>query len=326
MKMVICMLTEEQKEYIIKKLHEKGIGIKTQDYILEYCEVNAKLYANLIPIQDIIERLTNNLEEDIKYYRNINTSRYNCMEKNIKLALTVQGKEKKNTVFHEIDHMATSSKDNLKDANKGKSHSNLVSGLNMDMCLNQGKSISFKGLNEGITEYKVMKYIMYLRSNGIETKIYKFQSYYLPYINIVSQLVDILGEGTIIKDQFYGDIVDLVDKFDKQVQGKYNLFEIVNDMNESVWSKNLLHPFRTIKAKKNLTEKLKISKLIKKCTDLGIKLSKEEMNIKDLNDIISSNKKRTKESKKIGFIPKVVVKGIPIASKEAYKEIGTLER
>lgn len=322
------MLTEQQKEYIIEKLHEKGIGIKTQDYVLEYCEVNAKLYANVIPIKDIIDRIVNNLDEDIKYYKKLVTSRYNTNQKNIRLGLLERGKGKNDTIFHEIDHMATSSKDNLKQANGNKSYEYLVSGLDMNLSLNAGKLISFTTLNEGITEYKVMKYINYLKANKIDVKQYKLTSCYLPFINVVSQLVDILGEDTIIKDQFYGDIVDLVEKFKKQVQGKYNLFEIVDDMNNSTWRsiKNLSHPIRTIKAKKQLREKLTVSTLIKKCTDLGIELSKEEMNEKDLKDIIHSNYKRTKENKKIDFIPKVTVKGIPMQPKAAYKGNNILER
>lgn len=322
------MLTEQLKEYIIEKLHEKGIGIKTQDYVLEYCEVNAKLYANVIPIKDIIDRIVNNLDEDIKYYKKLVTSRYNTNQKNIRLGLLERGKGKNDTIFHEIDHMATSSKDNLKQANGNKSYEYLVSGLDMNLSLNAGKLISFTTLNEGITEYKVMKYINYLKANKIDVKQYKLTSCYLPFINVVSQLVDILGEDTIIKDQFYGDIVDLVEKFKKQVQGKYNLFEIVDDMNNSTWRsiKNLSHPIRTIKAKKQLREKLTVSTLIKKCTDLGIELSKEEMNEKDLKDIIHSNYKRTKENKKIDFIPKVTVKGIPMQPKAAYKGNNILER
>lgn len=322
------MLTEQQKEYIIKRLHEKGIGINTQDCVLEYCEVNAKLYANVIPIKDIVDRVVNNLDEDIKYYGKISYSRYNTKEKNIKLSLLEHGKSKNNTIFHELDHVATSSKDNLKQANGNKRQEILVCGIDMDLSLNGGKLISFTGLNEGITEYKVMKYVNYLKANRINVERYRLKSCYLPYINVISQLVDIVGEDTIIKDQFYGDIIDLFKKFEQQVQGKYNIFQIVDDMNNSTWMsiKNLFHPIRTIKAKKQLREKLTISKLIKKCTDLEIELSKEEMNEKDLKDIIHSNYKRTKENKRIDFIPKVKVKGIPMQPSEAYKGKNILER
>lgn len=325
---VVDMLTEEQKEYIIKELDKKGIGVQTQDYVLHYCEVNAKLYAHVIPIQDIIKRVVVNLDKDIKHYKKLTYSRYNTEDKDIKIALLTRGKIKKNTIFHELDHMATSSKDNLKQANNGKSYSHLECGLDMEMNLNNGEFTSFTGLNEGITEYKVMKYVLYENARKHDVKKYKSDSCYLPYINVVSQLVDMLGEDTIVRDQFYGDIVDLCEKLDEKVQGKYNLFEIVNDMNKSVFLKksNFFHPIRTIKAKKNLKQKLEISKKITQCTNLGITLSKEEMNVKDLNDILASNRKRTKEHQKIDFIPKVILKGSPLVPKEAYKGRKSLER
>lgn len=322
------MLTEQQKEYVIKKLHEKGIGIKTQDYVLEYCEVNAKLYANVIPIKDIIDRVVNNLDEDIKYYGKISYSRYMTTEKNIKLSLLGHGKVKKNTIFHELDHMATSSKDNLKQLNNNESHEELLSGIAAEVLLDNGEYLSLTQLNEGITEYKVMKYINYLKANKIDVKRYRLKSSYLPYINVVIQLVDILSEDTVIKDQFYGDILDLEKEFGMQVQGKYGIADILQNMNDSDWMsiKNLSHPIRTIKAKKQLKEKLTVSVLIKKCTDLGVELSEEEMNEKDLKDIIHSNYKRTKENKRIDFIPKVTVKGIPMQPKAAYKGNNILER
>ena len=115
-------------------------------------------------------------------------------------------------------------------------------------------SISLTGLNEGITEYKVMKYIMYENSNKIGVEQYRLISDYQNYIKVVSQLVDIVGEDTLIQDQFYGDIVDLCERFDEKVQGKYNLFEIVGDMNKATIldGTNFFHPIRTIKAKRNL--------------------------------------------------------------------------
>lgn len=188
--------------------------------------------------------------------------------------------------------------------------------------------ISFTELNEGITEYKVMKYILYQTAEKGVMKKYKLDSAYLPYINVVIQLIDILGEDTVIRDQFYGDIIDLDGRFEEKVQGKYNLFDIVDDMNKSVFLKksNFFHPIRTIKAKRNLKQKLEISKKIAQCTDLGIELSKEEMNVKDLNDILTSHRRRTKEHQKIDFIPKVVVKGIPLIPKEANKGTRSLER
>lgn len=322
------MLTEEQKEYIIKELDKKGIGVQTQDYVLHYCEVNAKLYAHVIPIQDIIERVVANLDKDIKHYKKITYSRYNTGDKDIKIALLTHGKSKKNTIFHELDHMATSSKDNLKQANNGESYSHLECGLDMEMKLNNGEATDFKGLNEGITEYKVMKYIMYENSNKIGVEQYKFINDYQNYIRVVSQLVDIVGEDTLIRDQFYGDIIDLCEKFDEKVQEKYNLFEIVGDMNKSTIlnGTNFLHPIRTIKAKRNLKQKLEISKKIAQCTNLGIELSKEEMNVKDLNDILTSHRKRTKEHQKIDFIPKVIVKGTPMIPREANKGARSLER
>lgn len=322
------MLTEQQKEYIIKRLHEKGIGINTQDCVLEYCEVNAKLYANVIPIKDIVDRVVNNLDEDIKYYGEIFTSRYKATEKNIKLSLLEHGKDKKNTIFHELDHMATSSQDNLKQLNNNEKFESLTIGISAIVPLCNGEYLSLEQLNEGITEYKVMKYINYLKANKVSVKQYKLKSDYLPYINVVSQLVDIVGEDTVIKDQFYGDILDLEEKFGRQVQRKYSLADVLQDMNNSTWmsTKNLFHPIRTIKAQKQLKEKLTISKLIKKCTDLGIELSEEEMNEKDLKDIIHSNYKRTKENKRIDFIPKVKVKGIPMQPREAYKGKNIEER
>ncbi len=114
------MLTEEQKEYIIKELDKKGIGVQTQDYVLHYCEVNAKLYAHVIPIQDIIKRVVANLDKDIKHYKRITCSRYNRDDKDVKIALLTHGKSKKNTIFHELDHMATSSKDNMKQLNQDR--------------------------------------------------------------------------------------------------------------------------------------------------------------------------------------------------------------
>ena len=156
----------------------------------DFCEVNAKLYANLIPIQDIIERVTSNLDKDITYCRNIATSRYNTIAKDIKLSLIEQGGAKKKIIFHELDHMATSSKNNIKAANKGKPYPFLVTGLNMDMNINGGKPISFTSLNEGITEYKVMKYILYETASKQKVKNHKHLNDYLPYIKLVSQLIE----------------------------------------------------------------------------------------------------------------------------------------
>lgn len=322
------MLTEEQKEYIIKELDKKGIGVQIQDYVLHYCEVNAKLYAHVIPIQDIIKRVIQNLDDDIKYHAKYR-SEWNSKEKTIRISWKRHGKVKEYSIFHELDHVATSSKDNLKQANKGKSFSYLVSGIDAKISLNGGKEIDFEYLDEGITDYKVMKYIMYETSNTTNTEIYKLSKHeYLPYINVVSQLVDIVGEDIVIRDQFYGDIVDLEERFAEKVQEKYNLFEIVDDMNKSVFldDSNFFHPIRTIKAKRNLKQKLEISKKIAQCTNLGIELSKEEMNVKDLNDILTSHRKRTKEHQKIDFIPKVIIKGTPMIPREENKGARSLER
>lgn len=188
--------------------------------------------------------------------------------------------------------------------------------------------ISFTGLNEGITEYKIMKYILYQTAEKGGMKKYKWKSKYLPYINVVSQLIDILGEDAVIRDQFYGDIVDLDDRFDEKVRGKCDLLDIIDDMNKSVLLKksNFFHPIRTIKAKRNLKQELEISKKIAQCTDLGIELPKEEVNVKDLNDILTSHRRRTKEYQKIDFIPKVIVKGTLLIPKEANKGTRPFER
>ncbi|MCI8481695.1 MAG: hypothetical protein HFJ27_01005 [Clostridia bacterium] len=86
--------------------------------------------------------------------------------------------------------MATSSKNNIKAANKGKPYPFLVTGLNMDMNINGGKPISFTSLNEGITEYKVMKYILYETASKQKVKNHKHLNDYLPYIKLVSQLIE----------------------------------------------------------------------------------------------------------------------------------------
>ena len=69
-----------------------------------------------------------------------------------------------------------------------------------------------------------------------------------------------------------------------------------------------------------------MSKKIAQCTNLGIELSKEEMNVKDLNDILAIYRKSTKEHQKNDFIPKVIVKGTPMIPREANKGARSLER
>lgn len=312
------MITDAQKEYVINKLHEKGIGIKTQEYVLEYLEVNAKLYANIIPIKDIIERIINNLNDNIKYKHSIlhTGGYYDSKAKEIIIYKDTKKKEKR-MIFHEMDHMATTSKDNLKDINRPKNE--VVGGLDYCMSLNGGKSVNFEVLNEGITEYKVKKYILYQTSDKRKAKNYKYMqsTEYYNYTEVVSKLIEIIGEDTVIKDQFYGDICDLERKFEEQVQWNYTLFEIVADMNEAFKGINLI---KRMKAKKRLNEKLEKAKLIKKCTDLGVDLDGEEIDEKVLKDIIRSNEKRNKTRKKTEFVQKINIPQIVNVYPNTYKD------
>ena len=119
---------EEYVEYIEKKLHEKGINIQTQDYIIKYVSMNEKLFGNIIDHKKMIDRIINNLDYSIKsmdkkasptselvriatqagtykpYPKKINVNPF------LKFASFISPRGKQvleSVIMHEIDHCAT---------------------------------------------------------------------------------------------------------------------------------------------------------------------------------------------------------------------------
>ena len=119
---------EEYIEYIEKKLHEKGINIETQDYIIKYVYMNKKLFGNHLNIDKLVSRILNNLNHNIT---SIDTN--NTLLKELKRIITTRGRwnpyqnkittnpinklrgiffqreKQKHTssIMHELDHCAT---------------------------------------------------------------------------------------------------------------------------------------------------------------------------------------------------------------------------
>ena len=119
---------EKYIEYIEKKLHEKGINIETQDYIIKYVYMNKKLFGKHLNIDKLVSRILNNLNNNItsfditnhplKELKRIFTTkgRWDPYKNKIttnplnKLTGMLFKREKQiynSTVMHEIDHCAT---------------------------------------------------------------------------------------------------------------------------------------------------------------------------------------------------------------------------
>lgn len=119
---------EEYLEYIEKKLHEKNINTKTQDYIIKYVYMNQKLFGNHLNINKLVSRILNNLNHNITSFDIDNTplnelkriittrGRWDPYQNKIttnpinklKGMLFKREKQKHNSsIMHEIDHCAT---------------------------------------------------------------------------------------------------------------------------------------------------------------------------------------------------------------------------
>ena len=123
---------EKKAEYIRKCLNEKNINMETQEQIIRYVYVNQKLFGNILNIDNIIERILNNLEHSIDNksfslrekilhrYRGY-WSPYNhkiWIDPILKIKSSISRQEKigmNSTIMHEIDHCATTKYINMSD-------------------------------------------------------------------------------------------------------------------------------------------------------------------------------------------------------------------
>lgn len=121
---------EELKDYIRKKLYEKGINIETQDYITKYIYLNQKLFNNILNPKQTVDNIINNLDFNIKTF---NESKKTSALTKLARTTTLNGiwmpykkqieinpirkifsyfseyvkKGQESTIMHEIDHCAT---------------------------------------------------------------------------------------------------------------------------------------------------------------------------------------------------------------------------
>ena len=121
----------ERKEYIQKKLYEKGINTETQDYIIEYVYINQKLFGEILNIDKVTDRILNNLNYSIESIdtksnplleipKVVDTIRHlgkwKWYEHKIRISPIIKigslvskrlKEEKDSIIRHEIDHCAT---------------------------------------------------------------------------------------------------------------------------------------------------------------------------------------------------------------------------
>lgn len=131
------------KDYIQKQLYQKGIDIKTQDYITDYIHMNQKLFGNTLNINKIVDRILNNLESSIKtfdragdmsikqrkFYKKYIDGMYESDKKRILInpvnhnksyLSTKHQKRERSTIMHEIDHAATTTEVEVSEEDKDK--------------------------------------------------------------------------------------------------------------------------------------------------------------------------------------------------------------
>lgn len=138
------MEDEVLKDYIQKQLHQKGIDIKTQDYITDYIHMNQKLFGNTLNTNKIVDRILNNIENSIKTFdkeqnmslkekfhiiRNNVVGLYSPDYKQILVdpikhikghISTKEQKRETSVIMHEIDHAATTTAIEISEQDKDR--------------------------------------------------------------------------------------------------------------------------------------------------------------------------------------------------------------
>ena len=116
------------RQRVTEKLKSKGINEETIKYACKYVELNEKLFGNVLDISEVAERLTDNLDHDIRFVyfehgilneaeRMVSTKgtwdayRHHVMiapalEAMSKVSKTMR-EYKESAIYHELDHCAT---------------------------------------------------------------------------------------------------------------------------------------------------------------------------------------------------------------------------
>ena len=265
-------------EYIQKKLSEKGIDTETQNYVIKYVSMNQKLFGSYLDIDKVISRILTNLNYSIT---SVDKSK-NPLSELIRIAKTRgswsaydnkiiinpiykilskislnQKTRLDSTIFHEIDHCATTEyvkidthdknqyiqkylkHHNIKHTNKFIQHINriyekvngmlAVSGIS-DMRQEINNDIGLRNLNEGITAYKQEMYDKFLgnkphTSYGTQKKVAKF-------------IGSVIGEENLIRMHFNNDYEGIRKDFNEKTGGELN--DLVERMNKKSLLKTIL--------------------------------------------------------------------------------------
>lgn len=237
-------------EYTRGKLHEKGINLETQDYVIQYIDVNQKLFGKFLDIDKVIDRIVGNLNYGVKTFSGISNiakkdGSWNAYEHTIYINPLKKGKRIKPIIMHELDHCATTTYRDMGDEEKERyiakrlnNSGSLLKEKKLEQYFNKhlkGSNGKFpfvgirddrqldylSGLNEGITEYKVEKYCELL---GI-----KPQGCYIIEKMVAQFIADTIGEEKLISMHFNNDYEGIRKAF-KLETGK-DLNKLVHSMN-----------------------------------------------------------------------------------------------
>ncbi len=194
-------LREKMTNKILYKL-EKNRGVEPKQelslpnfkefnkLILEFIEIfnnyfekyNTNLYNNLNTLHIVVDHSPNN-EYEGEY-----DAQHNTIYVSIPIGKEYKvNKEVKDTLFHELLHLASN--------NKHKKYS----GFNHDVNVLGAKKLG-RGINEGYTEYLLIKYFRPNTNGG----------FYNDEMRIVKELEKIIGEDKMIDYYFNGNLYDLI--------------------------------------------------------------------------------------------------------------------
>lgn len=249
-------------KYIREKLHEKGINLETQDYVIEYIEMNQRLFGSFLDISKVIDRIVRNLNHNVKAFPGIRSiakkdGSWNAYEHTIYTNplrnLSKKGKRIKAIIMHELDHCATTTYRDIGDEEKERyiakclnNSSSLLKRKKLEQYLNKhlretnGKfpivgirddsQLDYlNGLNEGITEYKNEKYCKFL---GI-----KPQGSYIIEKTVAQFIAETIGKEELISMHFNNDYEGIRNAF-KLETGK-DLGSLVTRMNFIIFQMEL---------------------------------------------------------------------------------------
>lgn len=271
----------ELSNYIDNMIAKKGLDDFTSSKVRDYIKAHEALYGNFIDTKDVVDRISENLKENIRFNfekRVFSRGGYSTVGKNIDIYTMDFGEDE---YFHEIDHVATSDLSGMPnyEAEDAWDYENIDKryrqgykfyvGIEIDCQEPSGPEIHIgKELNEGIT---VLKQKDYAKLKGIP---FSTNGYDINY-NMAEQLGYIIGRNLLIKKQFYNDIDGIRDELAKygidydemlQLMSEFSITDIMSlDFYE-----NLNNPNKGEEFKAKYQSIMTRGFIAKRCKELGI--------------------------------------------------------